>query len=176
MFHSLATLWSIDIYKRYINTKASDAQMIKMGKWAIVVCVFTGIFFGFIQIYIKYQNPNLALSHWFNDMSYYIKNGFVILIISAVFLINPSRKLVLIGLLGSIALSLGLKAIFPEMPYFNRSLFTILITLAFVSIPAIINNDCKLVWRGLVHTSEKRVGQYGLALGASLVFLQIIFH
>ena len=39
-----------------------------------------------MQVYIKFSNPEFALTHWFNDMSYYIKVGFVILIMSAVFL------------------------------------------------------------------------------------------
>ena len=65
---------------------------------AIVVCLVTGILFGFLQVYVKYQDPGFALTHWFNDMSYYIKNGFVVLISAAVFLIKPSPRLVFYAL------------------------------------------------------------------------------
>ena len=65
-----------------------------MGKKAIVVMLLTGLCFGFLQVYIKFSNPEFALTHWFNDMSYYIKVGFVILIMSAVFLHKASPNLV----------------------------------------------------------------------------------
>ena len=85
----------------------------------------TGILFGFLQLYVKYQDPGFALTHWFNDVSYYIKNGFVVLISAAVFLVKPSPKLVFYALFLSIAVSLGLKWIVPDLAYFNRALLTI---------------------------------------------------
>ena len=103
-FNSVSTLWSIDVYKRHLRPNASDAEVVSMGKKAIVVTLFAGLVFSFIQLYVKYTNPEFALTHWFNEISYYVKNGFVVLIVSAVFLIKPSRRLVLAALGVSIAL------------------------------------------------------------------------
>ena len=51
-----------------------------MGRKAITVTLLTGLAFGILQVWIKTSNPTFALTHWFNDMTYYIKEGFVILV------------------------------------------------------------------------------------------------
>jgi len=57
----------------------------------------------YVQVYVKYGHPEFALTHWFNDTSYYIKVGFVILIASAVFLHRARPRLVLAMMLLSVA-------------------------------------------------------------------------
>ena len=42
-FNSLATLWSTDIYSKYINKKASDQEKIKAGQKAILFCLGTAL-------------------------------------------------------------------------------------------------------------------------------------
>jgi len=176
MFNSLSTLWSIDVYKRYLNKEATDKQIVSAGKKTIGVCLVVGILFGFVQVYVKFSDPSFALTHWFNDMSYFIKNGFVVLICSAVFLIKPSAKLVFYSLFLSIGISLALKFGLPDMAYFNRALYTILLTLAFVAIPTFAKNGWRINMAELIETSSKKVGFFGLGLGASLICVQIIFH
>lgn len=176
MFHSLSTLWSIDVYKRYLNPTASDQQVVRVGKLAIVVCLLTGILFGFLQLYVKYQDPGFALTHWFNDMSYYIKNGFVVLISAAIFLIRPSPKLVFYALFLSIAVSLGLKFAFPEMAYFTRALYTIVLTFAVVAIPTVVKNGWRIKRQDLVQIASPNIGYCALVLGLSLIVAHVVFH
>lgn len=176
MFHSLATLWSIDVYKRYLNPTASDQQVVRVGKWAIVVCLMTGVLFGFLQLYVKYQEPGFALTHWFNDVSYYIKNGFVVLISAAIFLIKPSPKLVFYALFLSIAVSLGLKFTFPDLAYFNRALSTIVLTFAVVAIPTVARNGWRIKMQDLVQIASPKIGYCALGLGVSLMVVHVVFH
>ena len=95
MFHSVSTLWSIDIFKRYIKPKASDREIVRMGRRTIWCTFFAGALFAWVNVYVKFDNPTFALTHWFNEASFYTKNGFVFLIICAVFLFHPSKRLVL---------------------------------------------------------------------------------
>ena len=176
MFHSLSTLWSIDVYKRYLNPTASDQRVVRVGQWTIVVCLMTGILFGFLQLYVKYQDPGFALTHWFNDVSYYIKNGFVVLISAAVFLFKPSPKLVFYALFLSIAVSLGLKWIVPDLAYFNRALLTIVLTFGVVAIPTVIKNGWRINVRNLVQIASPNVGYCALGLGVSLIAAHVLFH
>ena len=177
IFNSLATLWSIDVYKRHLNPKASDQRVVRVGKMAIVVFLVTGILFGFLQIYVKYKDPGFALTHWFvNDMSYYIKNGFVVLISAAVFLIKPSPRLVLYALFLSIAISLGLQFAFPGLAYFNRALYTILLTFAFVAVPTVAKNGWRISLKDLVRTASPTIGYGALALALSLILVHVLLH
>lgn len=176
MFNSLATLWSIDVYKRHLNPAAGDQTVVRVGKMAIVVCLVTGILFGFLQVYVKYQDPGFALTHWFNDMSYYIKNGFVVLISAAVFLIKPSPRLVFYALFLSMAISLGLQFAFPGLAYFNRALYTILLTFAFVAAPTVAKNGWRISIRDLVRTASPTIGYGALALALSLMLVHVVLH
>jgi hypothetical protein len=147
-----------------------------MGRKAIVVTLFTGLLFGFLQVYIKFSNPEFALTHWFNDTSYYIKNGFVVLIMSAVFLYRASSALVLAMMFLTIGIKLLLERIFPGMAYFNVTALTILAGFAVVAAEAWIRNRRGVGLRDIWHVEDRRVGVMGLLLLASVVFLQVYFH
>ncbi|MBW1688706.1 MAG: hypothetical protein JRS35_27055 [Deltaproteobacteria bacterium] len=69
----------------------------------------------------KFGNQSFAFTHWFNEATYYVKNGFVVLILAAVFLIAPSRSLVFGALVASVPLYYLLDVSFPSMNYFVRS-------------------------------------------------------
>ena len=92
-FNSLATLWSIDIYKGYLNKKATDQQLVQAGKQTILVTLITGITMGFILLYLKFENPDAAFTHTLNELRYYINCGIVVLICTAGFLLAPRHKL-----------------------------------------------------------------------------------
>ena len=47
-FNSLATLWSTDIYSKYINKKASDQEKIKAGQKAILFSLGTALIMGMV--------------------------------------------------------------------------------------------------------------------------------
>ena len=175
-FNSVSTLWSIDVYKRHLRPNASDAEVVSMGKKAIVVTLFAGLVFSFIQLYVKYSNPEFALTHWFNEISYYVKNGFVVLIVSAVFLIKPSRRLVLAALGVSIALYFVGGIALPDMNYLVRSSFVIVIAFTCVAVPTMIKNGWRIPLRQLVESPDKGVARFGLALLASLILTHILFH
>lgn len=176
IFHSVSTLWSIDIYKKYLNHKADDTATVSFGRIMIFVTLLAGLLFVWINIYVKFENPTFALTHWFNEITYYVKNGFVFLIICAVFLINPSKKRVFYVLLASIVITLLLQYLFPDMNYFNRSTVVILTTVLIVAIPTWIHSGWQLEWRKIVTVSHPAIGQLGILLLLSLIVCHVIFH
>jgi SSS family solute:Na+ symporter len=176
IFHSVSTLWSIDIYKKYINPNADDHAVVKFGRATIFLTLITGIMFAWVNVYVKFENPDFALTHWFNEISYYAKNGFVFLIICAAFLINPSKNLVFYVLLGSIIIAVILKWLFPDMNYFNRSTIVIIVTSLVVAIPTWLKSGLQHSRKELITVSDPKVGQLAIALLLSLISCHIIFH
>ena len=175
IFHSVATLWSVDIYRRHLRPDATDAQVVRSGRHAIVAALVSGVLFSFVVIYVKFGNPAFPLTHWFNELSYYVKNGFVLLVLAAVFLLRPSRRLVLTTLLSSVLLYLALNVAFPEMNYFVRSSWVIVVTFAAVAIPTIVRNGWRLD-QALLVVSHRSVARFGTALAVSLVVVHVVFH
>jgi SSS family solute:Na+ symporter len=187
IFNSVSTLWSIDVYKRHLRPDATDAQTVAAGKKAILVTLATGAAFGFIMIYVKLSNPEFALTHWFNALSYVVKNAFVVLVVAAIFLFRttrekvlgsedgPSPALVFWAMVITVLLSLGFEYLFfPEMNYLVRSMWVILIGVAAVAIPTWIKRGVRFPIR--IESSGSGVTRFAVLLGISLVVCHIIFH
>lgn len=175
IFNSVSTLWSVDIYKKFIRPGASDAEVIRSGKAAIVGTLLVGIAMGAFFLYVKFKSPGIVLDAFFKELSYFIKIGFVMLISAAVFLKSPSRLLVGTTLIASIPLSIAFKAAAPEMPYLIRTGILIVTTFAIVAVPTVVRNGWRVSAR-LIRTSGRDVSWFGVALGASLLLVHVLFH
>lgn len=173
-FNSLATLWSIDIYKGYINKNANDAQIIKAGKNTILVTLVTGITMGLVLLYVKFENPEAAFTHTLNELRYYINCGIVVLICTAAFMVIPNRKATLIGFLSTIPLHLIIITLFPDMNYFVRAMWVILIALTFVIVTSAKSGFRG--WKDLIQYDSPVILRTGGVLAISLVLIHIIFH
>jgi len=173
-FNSLATLWSIDIYKPYLNKQATDAQLIQAGRNTILVTLVTGIAMGCVLVYVKFDNPELAFTHYLNELRYYINCGIVVLICASAFLVLPNRKLALGAFLSTILLHLLFIQLYPDMNYFVRAMWVILIAFAEVAIPSLIKNGVKPVSE-FTEAASPRMAQWGWLLLVSLGILHGVF-
>jgi SSS family solute:Na+ symporter len=176
IYNSVSTLWSVDIYKRHLRPDASEAQVVAMGKKAIVVALITGVAAAFVHTYVKFADPGFPLTHWFNEVSYYAKNGIAMLIMAAVFLLSPSRRLVLGALLFSVPLTYMLKVSMPSMNYFVRAGWIIVLTFGVVAIPTVIRHGWRIPLRQLLIVSRKDVAWFGLTLLGSLLLCHVVLH
>ena len=174
-FNSLATLFSIDIYKEYINKDATDEQVVNAGRRTILITLITGVLMGFVLLYVKFENPEAAFTHTLNELRYYINCGIVVLICAAAFMVAPNHRLALIAFLSTIPLHLIFKFTVPEMNYFVRAGWVIAIAFSIVSLST-IRSTTWTKWKDLFHYDSKGISQIGLGLLSSLVLLHIIFH
>ena len=174
IYHSVSTLWSVDIYRGYINPDVDDRHVVVIGKRAIWATFFAGALFAWINVYVKFENPDFALTHWFNEFSYYAKNGFVMLVIVAIFFLNPNKQLVLFTLIGSVLATILFEWMVPGMNYLNRSTIVILLSCAIVGIPSVIKSGWPLRWKDLIHVSTPSVGRWGLILAGTLIACHIL--
>ncbi len=173
-FNSLATLWSVDIYKGYLRQHATDAQVVAAGRNTIVLTLITGVTMGFVLLYIKFANPGMAFTHTLNELRYYINCGIVVLICSAGFMMSPNHKLALFAFLLTIPLHLIILFCFPGMNYFVRAMWVILIGLSIVSISTWRHGWQH--WRDLIRYDSPEVAQVGIGLLTSLAVLHLAFH
>ena len=172
-FNSLATLWSIDIYKEYINKKATDLQTINAGKRAILFGFTTGATIGIILLNLKFSNPDDAFTHTLNELRYYINCGIVVLICAAIFLVAPKHKITLVAFFATVILQLILIFIFPDMNYFVRAMWVILIS--FFMIKLFSKSKFKSI-KSLIHSDSNQIKKLGLGMLISLILISIIFH
>ena len=172
-FNSLATLWSTDIYAKYINQEANDQGKIRSGRSAILFSLGTALVMGLILLYLKFDNPNSAFTHTLNNLRYYINCGIVILICSAVLLVKPNIKIVLTAFIASLPINIVLQILFPEMNYFVRAFCVIISGLSI----AVIGSRGKLnKLSSLFQPSNISMKYWGWALAISLILLHFVFH
>jgi SSS family solute:Na+ symporter len=173
-FNSLATLWSIDIYKTYIKKDATDLEVVNAGRRVILVTLFTGVLMGLVLLYVKFENPQAAFTHTLNELRYYINCGIVVLICGAAFLLLPNHRFALIAFLSTIPLHLIFQYFFPEMNYFVRAGWVIIIAFALLSLGSWRGGWRS--WRELLHPGSRRIRLIGWGLLGSLVVLHVVFH
>lgn len=173
-FNSLATLWSIDIYKGYLNKNAPDTKVVNAGKNTILVTLITGVTMGLILLYVKFNNPEAAFTHTLNELRYYINCGIVVLICTAAVMATPHKRATLIGFLSTIPLHLIIIYFFPEMNYFVRAFWVIIIALSFVVILSAKNGF--QIGKGFIQYDSPQILRLGGILLASLILVHIIFQ
>ena len=172
-FNSLATLWSTDIYSKYINKKASDQEKIKAGQKAILFSLGTALIMGMVLLYLKFDDPNSAFTHTLNNLRYYINCGIVVLICSAVILIKPRQEIVLFAFIATLPVNISLQIFLPEMNYFVRAFWVILIGLLLTTLASRGQFNSIL---SLFRPANNLTRNFGWALAISLILLHIIFH
>jgi SSS family solute:Na+ symporter len=172
-FNSLATLWSTDIYSKYINKKANDKEKIKAGQKAILFSLGTALLMGMILLYLKFDDPNSAFTHTLNNLRYYINCGIVVLICSAVILIKPRQEIVLFAFIATLPVNISLQIFLPEMNYFVRAFWVILIGLSLTTFASKGKFNSLL---SLFRPANNLTRNFGWVLAISLILLHIIFH
>ena len=129
---------------------------------------------GLILLYIKFENPEAAFTHTLNELRYYINCGIVVLICTAAFMATPNRRATLIGFLSTIPLHLIIISLFPEMNYFVRAMWVIVIALSFVMLMSAKGGLRSL--KELIQYDSPEILRVGGILLLSLVLLHIVFH
>lgn len=172
-FNSLATLWSIDIYKPFVNKNATDRQIVSSGKKSILVSFITGSIVGIILLYIKFKDSGAAFTHTLNELRYFINCGIVVLICAAAFLAAPKHKVALYGFVATIPLQFAFIYFFPEMNYMVRAMWVIIIGFLIV----VIGSRSGFVKDKLkAQPAAPWLGKAGIGMLLSLIALHIIFH
>ena len=172
-FNSLATLWSTDIYSKYINKKANDQEKIKAGQMAILFSLGTSLIMGLVLLYLKFDDPDSAFTHTLNNLRYYINCGIVVLICSAVILSKPRREIVLFAFIATLPINVSLQIFFPEMNYFVRAFWVIFIGLSITIAGSRGQLNSMLV---LFKPANRGTRIWGWSLAISLLLLHLIFH
>ena len=172
-FNSLATLWSVDIYSKYFNKNATDSEKINSGRRAIIFSFFTALLMSMILLYLKFDNPESAFTHTLNSLRYYINCGIVVLIISAIFLIKPKVKVILVAFIITIPLNFLIQFLFTEINYFLRAFIVIIFGLIIVFI---YNRKKILSLNYILNSSSIKNTYIGIILLLSLILTHVIFH
>ena len=137
--NSISTIFSLDIYKKMINTNASEKQLVNTGRWAVVISITVAAFvapalrsldqaYQFIQEYVGFLSP-----------------GVLAIFLLGLFWKKTTSEAALFGTILTIPLSATLKflpdwtgGMFPVYPFLDRMFITFWIVLFLMIIISLI--------------------------------------
>ncbi len=126
MLNSTSTIFTMDIYKPYINEQASQTQLVSIGRItaaiALVVAVLLAPLLGGIDQMFQYIQEYTGL----------VSPGILAVFIMGLFWKKATNKGAIWGVLLSIPIALVFKILPLEMPFMDQMFYTCLITMAII--------------------------------------------
>ncbi|MCH2124751.1 MAG: sodium/solute symporter [Pirellulaceae bacterium] len=109
MMNSAATILTIDVYQRYIKPKASDEEMIRMGRYIIIALMAAAALMAIFVI-----NPNSEANFFLTIANYsnYLTPGLLVAFILGIFWKRGTTNAAFVAILAGIAFSYIVPAVY----------------------------------------------------------------
>ena len=165
MLNSTATIFTLDIYKEYIDKKASDTKLVNIGRLtaivALVIACFVAPLLGTIGQAFQYIQEYTGL----------VSPGILAVFMLGLFWKKTTTNAAIIGVLASIPIALLLKFLPLEMPFLDQMMYTFILTCAtiiFVSLATSENDDDP---KGIVLTASMFKTSTGFKVGTYFIMI-----
>lgn len=126
MLNSTSTIFTMDIYKPYMNKTASNKQLVGVGRLTVVVALLVAT---------SLANTMGSIPQMFQYIQEYtgvVSPGILAVFLMGLFWKKTNVKGAIIGVLSSIPVALALKFLPIEMPFLDQMLYTLLITMVVI--------------------------------------------
>lgn len=165
--NSTATIFTIDIYKSFINKKASDKQMVRTG---MLVAFFALL----IATSIAPQLRSLDQAYqYIQEYTGFIYPGEFLIFFCGLFWKQASARAALWTAILTIPMGLGMKMLFPEMPFVLRIGYVFII-LSFVMVGISMTDRKSKTLNTIDSGSGNRIAGYGIRMIAIALLIGII--
>ena len=114
MANSTSTIFTMDIYRNYINKNASETTLVRIGRIVVVAsfviaCLVAPALAGFGQVF-----------QFIQEYTGYVSPGVFAIFVFGVFWKKTTPTAALVAAILTIPLSAGLAELFPELPFIDR--------------------------------------------------------
>jgi SSS family solute:Na+ symporter len=127
MLNSIATIFTMDIYRPYFNKNASDKQTVNTGRITAAVALL-------IAIIMAPQLANVPqVFQYIQEYTGLVSPGILAVFIMGLFWKKTTTKGAIYGVLSSIVVALLLKLPALEMPFLDQMFYTLIITIVIIA-------------------------------------------
>jgi len=127
MLNSTSTIFTMDIFKPYINKNASEKQLVTVGRLtafvALVIAVLMAPVMGNIPQMFQYIQEYTGL----------VSPGILAVFLMGLFWKKATNKAAIVGVLSSIIVALLLKSTVVDLPWMDQMFYTMLITIVIIA-------------------------------------------
>lgn len=132
--NSIATIYTLDIYKKYINKDASDQKLVNIGRISIVISMILAIVI----------SPFLGIDKaggfkYIQEYTGFISPGVFCVFILGFFWKGATARAAFVAIISGFLLSIVFKFGYPEMPFLDRMGWVFLICVALMVIISLVD-------------------------------------
>ncbi len=127
MLNSTSTIFTMDIYKPYINKNATEKQLVTVGRFtafaALLIAVTMAPVMGNIPQMFQYIQEYTGL----------VSPGILAVFLMGLFWKKATNKAAIVGVLSSIVVAFLLKSTVVDLPWMDQMFYTMLITMVIIA-------------------------------------------
>ena len=180
MLNSTSTIFTMDIYRQYINRNASDRTTVKVGRLSaatalIVACIMAPLLGGIDQAF-----------QFIQEYTGLVSPGILAVFLMGLFWRKTTNKAAIIGALASIPIALYFKIgpngwidspFFVNVPFLDQMGYTTLLTMVVIVLVSLIQNKGEEDPKGIPLTKEmfKTSPKFNIGAFAALLIIAVIY-
>ncbi len=170
MLNSTSTIFTMDIYKQYINKNADDRLTVKVGRISagvalIIACIMAPLLGGIDQAF-----------QFIQEYTGIVSPGILAVFLLGLFWKKTTNKAAILGALLSIPIAIGFK-FFPSIPFMNQMGLTCLLSMLVIIIISYIDGKGEdsdkgiELTKGYFNTSSGfNIGAYGVMIITAVLY------
>ncbi len=168
MLNSTSTIFTMDIYKPYINKNATDKQMVNTGRLAaasalVIACVMAPLLGNIPQMF-----------QYIQEYTGVVSPGILGVFLMGLFWKKATSKGAIIGVVASIPVALLLKADAVNLPWMDQMLYTLLITMVIIAGVSLSTSKTVDDKKGIPVTAETFKTSSAFNIGAYAIILVLV--
>ncbi|MFT5997688.1 MAG: SSS family solute:Na+ symporter [Neolewinella sp.] len=163
MVNSASTIWTIDIYNKFINPEASEKRQVKIGQISAAIALVVGAMVAPIWL-----NAGQAFQI-IQEYTGFVSPGVLTVFVFGMFYRRATSKGALITILLSIPLSVLFKVLIPDLPFLDRMALIFLISAAVMIIMPMLEK--RRTSTGSTTTKEGMISDFRLRNGLVIIVI-----
>jgi transporter, SSS family len=135
--NSIATIFTLDLYNKYMDKSASEEKQVRVGRWVIILSMA-------IAVLVAPQLQKLEQGFQFiQEFTGLISPGVVAIFVLGFFWKRATAPAALVAALATIPLGFGFKAWLPDMPFLDRMGWVFLLLVALMAVISLADPNSK---------------------------------
>lgn len=126
MLNSTSTIFTMDLYRPYINKNASDKQTVNVGRISAAVALLIG------AVLARFLENMGQVFQYIQEYTGIVSPGILAVFLMGLFWKKANAKGAIIGIIASIPIALLLKLSIVDLPFMDQMLYTTLITMVII--------------------------------------------
>jgi solute:Na+ symporter, SSS family len=167
MMNSISTIFTMDIYKSYFNTKASEKSLVNVGR-------FSALFAMIIAVCLAPMLTRLDQAfQYIQEFTGFVSPGALAIFLTGFFYKKATSNGALASAIGTFVFSLLFKFLIPNMPFMNRMGIVFILCLFIIWLFAVIENKTDKE-KVIILKKEMFKTTLNFKIGAAIIILILI--